>query len=149
MYLKELYNTIHARTDEYSNFTLHPYPGTSIDTFMQYYRSKFPEATVTPKLHMLEDHVIPFLQKWRVGFGFHGEQGAESLHALINRIYGSVQNRVDRLKSVIKEHHLQVSPLYGSVEEVAIPGAICAAKTIQEPSKRIRYCSNITHTTVE
>ena len=69
---------------------------------------------MTSKLHLLEDHVIAFLQEWRVGFGFHGEQGAESLHALIRRIsrsYASMPNRVDRLKSVVKEHHLQVSPV--------------------------------------
>lgn len=38
-------------------------------------------ATITPKLHMLEDHVIPFLTKWGVGLGFLGEHGAESIHA--------------------------------------------------------------------
>ena len=60
---------------------------------------------------MLEDHVIPFLQEWRVGFGFHGEQDAESLHALISTSYASMPNRLERLKSVMKEHHLQVSPV--------------------------------------
>ena len=97
------------------------YTGIVIDNFMAYYRSTFPEATVTPKMHIMEDHITQFLQMWRVGFGFHGEQGAESLHALIRRIsrsYGSIQNRVDRLKSVIKEHHLQVSPLLVAQEPV-------------------------------
>ena len=63
---------------------------------------------------MLEEHVIPFLKEWHVGFGFHGEQGAESLHALIHRIgrtYASIQNPVQRLISIVKEHHLQASPL--------------------------------------
>ena len=83
--------------------------GTSIDEFLAYYRSSFPQATVTPKLHILEEHVVPFLREWRVGFGFHGEQGAES-------------NRVDRLKHIIEAHHLQVSPLL----------------IAQEPSKRRR-----------
>ena len=71
------------------------------------------QSTFTPKLHFLEDHVLPFLKKWRVGFGFHGEQGAESLHSMIRRIsmsYTSMPNRLERLKAVIKEHHLQVSP---------------------------------------
>ena len=69
------------------------YTGIVIDNFMAYYRSTFPEATVTPKMHIMEDHITQFLQMWRVGFGFHGEQGAESLHALIRRIsrsYGSI-----------------------------------------------------------
>lgn len=85
-----------------------------IDSFLTYYRSNFQQATITPKLHILDDHVIPFLREWRVGFGFSGEQGAESLHAHIKKIctsYASIPNRVERLKNILKEHHLQVSPL--------------------------------------
>ena len=73
----------------------------------------FPAATVTPKFHMLEDHVVPFLRHWRVGFGFHGEQGAKSLHTTfikISRSYLAIPDRVQRLKCVLKEYHLQVSP---------------------------------------
>ena len=85
----------------------------NIESFLNYYRDTFPAATVTPKLHMLEDHVVPFLRRWRVGFGFHGEQGAESLHAAFNKIsrsYLAIPDRVQRLKCVLKEHHLQISP---------------------------------------
>ncbi len=42
--------------------------GTDIDLFMSYYRESFPHATVTPKLHMLEDHVVPFLVWWAMCF---------------------------------------------------------------------------------
>ena len=85
----------------------------NIELFLNYYQDTFPAATVTPKLHMLEDHVVPFLRRWRVGLGFHGEQGAESLHATFNKISRSnlaIPDRVQRLKCVLKEHHLQVSP---------------------------------------
>ena len=64
---------------------------------------------------------MPFIREWRVEFGFHGEQGAESLHARIKRIsssYGSMPSRVERLKSVIREHHLQVSPTLIAQEPV-------------------------------
>ena len=44
---------------------------------MGYYRLTFPQATVLPKMHILEDHVVPWIRRWRVGFGFMGEQGAE------------------------------------------------------------------------
>ena len=37
---------------------------TDIDKFMDFYRDSFPRATITPKLHLLEDHVVPFLEKW-------------------------------------------------------------------------------------
>ena len=80
---------------------------------MACYRSNFPEATITPKLHMLEEHVIPWMRQWRTGFGFMGEQGAESIHAAINNItpsYLNIPDRVARLRGVMLEHHRQVCP---------------------------------------
>lgn len=80
---------------------------------MSFYRDSFPHATVTPKLHMLEDHVVPFLKRWKVGFGFLGEQGAESIHARFNRIQESfvnMHNPVKRLAAMLKSHLLQVCP---------------------------------------
>lgn len=59
---------------------------------MATYRDSFPHATVTPKLHMLEDHVCTFLRKWMVGFGFLGEQGAESIHARFNSLRRNFAN---------------------------------------------------------
>ena len=80
---------------------------------MDYYRLEFPRATVLPKQHMLEDHVIPWLEKWKVGFGCMGEQGAESIHASFNnveRVYASTANRVQRLQGVLQHHYLQFNP---------------------------------------
>lgn len=59
---------------------------TWIEKFLDCYRDSFPKASTTPKLHMLEDHVVDFLRKWKVGLGFLGEQGAESIHARFNSI---------------------------------------------------------------
>jgi hypothetical protein len=42
---------------------------TNINSFMHFYREAFPEATVLPKMHFLEEHVIPWLKKWKIGFG--------------------------------------------------------------------------------
>ena len=84
-----------------------------IDAFMNHYRSQFPSSRVTPKLHMLEDNVIPGIQHWNVGLGFHGEQGAESIHAIfnsLNRTYSNIRNHADRLKGVMREHYLQIAP---------------------------------------
>ena len=53
---------------------------------MSYWRNKWPEESVTPKMHMLENHACDFIKKWGVGFGFYGEQGGESVHALFNQI---------------------------------------------------------------
>ena len=80
---------------------------------MTYYRDTFPHASVLPKMHILEEHVVPWIQKWHVGFGFMGEQGAESIHAYFNsltRTYHSIPDKVDRLRSMMKEHLLHASP---------------------------------------
>lgn len=84
-----------------------------IDKFLKFYRDSFPHASITPKLHMLEDHVIPFLRKWRVGLGFLGEHGAESIHARFNslrRAFIKIPDPVKRLHAIMKEHLLQVCP---------------------------------------
>ncbi len=46
---------------------------------MSFYREQFPDASVIPKMHMLETHVVDWLNEWRVGLGLMGEQGAECL----------------------------------------------------------------------
>ncbi len=80
---------------------------------MAYYRKEFPHATVLPKMHMLEEHVLPWLRKWHVGFGLLGEQGVESVHAHFNRLirtYASVPEEVDQLRLPMKEHLLHIAP---------------------------------------
>ena len=93
-----------------------------IDKFITLYKDFFPHATVTPKLHMLEDHVVPFLKKWRVGFGFLGEQGAESIHSRFNSIrrnYENMPNPVRRLKAILNSHLIQVCP--ENIQKLPLP----------------------------
>ena len=80
---------------------------------MAYYRSQFSTATVTPKLHVLEEHVVPWIKKWGVGFGLSGEQGAESIHAYFNQLrstYNSIPQHLLRLKRMMFVQHLKVAP---------------------------------------
>lgn len=80
---------------------------------MKFYREEFPDATVLPKMHMLEEHVVPWLEKWHVGFGLLGEQGIESIHAHFNclgRTYRSIPEETARLRHLMKEHLLHVAP---------------------------------------
>lgn len=80
---------------------------------MALYRDDFPQASITPKLHLLEDHVVTFVRRYRVGFGFLGEQGAESIHAAFNKIrrnYVSMPSRVERLASILTDHLTKVCP---------------------------------------
>uniref|UniRef100_A0A8R1I923 Uncharacterized protein n=1 Tax=Caenorhabditis japonica TaxID=281687 RepID=A0A8R1I923_CAEJA len=50
------------------------------------YISKMPEGlNVTPKLHALLEHTIPFVQLHRT-LGVTSEQGIEALHAAFNKL---------------------------------------------------------------
>ena len=64
-------------------------------------------------MHMLEEHVIPFLIKWRAPFGLYGEQGLESLHASMNKLmtsFTSMPNPVEKMTAYMKEHYTRVNP---------------------------------------
>ena len=85
----------------------------NISEFLHYYRLTFPESSISPKLHIFEEHVIPFITQWRVGLGIMGEQGAESIHARFNtleRTYSNMTNPVQRLKCMVMEHLRQTCP---------------------------------------
>ena len=60
----------------------------AINIFVRYYRTTFQIAPFIPKIHMLEDHLIPWVKRWRIGCGCMGEQGAESLHAALTTLKG-------------------------------------------------------------
>ena len=80
---------------------------------MACYRASFPQATVIPKMHILEDHVIPWFEWWHLGLGIMGEQGAESIHAHLMKLettYQGIANDVERLKYIFKEHMLESAP---------------------------------------
>ena len=80
---------------------------------MEFYTTEFPTASVTPKMHMMENHLVPQIRQWNVAMGFLGEQGAESIHASFNsieRAYIGIPNTTDRLHRVMKEHHLRLEP---------------------------------------
>ena len=92
--------------------------GTNIEGFMAFYRWHFPNATVLPKMHFMEARVANWLEKWNVGLGFMGEQGAESIHAFFNdieRSYLNMPNKVERLFRIVQEHHLRTDPDLQSV----------------------------------
>ncbi len=80
---------------------------------MRYYSDTFPGASITPKLHLLEFHIILWIEKWKVGLGLLGEQGAESIHAYFNglrRTYQTMPDGVQRLHQMMKEHFIHASP---------------------------------------
>ena len=64
-------------------------------------------ACVVPKMHILEDHIVPWKEKYKVGMALHGEQGGEGAHATFNalkRNMAGIKNPMERLKSTLSEH---------------------------------------------
>lgn len=64
-------------------------------------------------MHILEEHFIPWLKTWDVGFGLMGEQGAESIHKYFNslgRTYHGVSEPMEKLHYTMKEHFLDIAP---------------------------------------
>ena len=85
----------------------------AISEFMESFRASFPSSSISLKMHLLEDHTVPWARRTGTGFGLLGEQGAESIHARFNtlqRTYQCIHNKVDRLLSIVKEHSLSISP---------------------------------------
>ena len=71
-----------------------------IISFLGHYRATFPEATVLPKMHILEDHVVPWMRRWHLGSGLMGEQGVESIHAHMHRLERQYSNIVNPLQQL-------------------------------------------------
>ena len=71
----------------------------SIPRFMEHYRTSFPHASIIPKMHLLEDHVLPWVKHGRVGSGLMGEQGAEQIHAHIHHLERAAMMKRLRMKA--------------------------------------------------
>lgn len=57
--------------------------------------------------------MVTWLREYHLGAGLMGEQGAESIHAHINRLeatYSSIPNKLDRLKYIFRMYTIEVNP---------------------------------------
>lgn len=64
-------------------------------------------------MHLLEDHMIDMLKRFHLGAGLMGEQGAESIHAHVNRMesdYKSMPNKLNRLKYLFQMYTIETAP---------------------------------------
>ena len=71
-------------------------------------------GNITPKLHLLEDHNMKFIEQYKHGLGFHGEQAVESVHAVFNtylRMTSAIRERSKRIASIMRLHHTKNSQL--------------------------------------
>ena len=83
---------------------------------------KFYPSKITPKIHMLENHCVPFIETFGFGLGLLGEQGGELIHATIAKIEKRTQGirkRSKQLKSTVEAHRLQNSSALPEVKKRA------------------------------
>lgn len=72
---------------------------------LQLMKEAFAKETITPKLHALAFHLIPFLRKFKT-WGRLSEQGMEHLHSKFNDLaaqFASVRNPEHRLALIVQE----------------------------------------------
>lgn len=71
--------------------------------FCDLYRLTF-QRRATPKLHVLEAHLVEFMREWRA-LGLFGEDATESVHAKMHRLVQratGVRNQIDRMRRIVK-----------------------------------------------
>ena len=72
-------------------------------------------GNITPKLHLLERHVVAQMRHFGTGLGLIGEHGAESIHAEFNSLaatFDAVPKELDRLAVIVKQHCISALPLH-------------------------------------
>ena len=79
----------------------------NIKAFMNAYREE--NRRVTPKIHMLGDHMVTWIRQWGVGAGFHSKQGASIPILSLQRVFASTRDSSRRLQRVMNEHYLKNS----------------------------------------
>ena len=52
----------------------------SIKQFLYDYSELCPQSTVFSELHYLEEHIVKFVPKWKIGPGMMGKHGGESIY---------------------------------------------------------------------
>ena len=110
-----VFNTTKFLSDDINDFQV------KVCQFMAYLRVNFPHIPITPKLHMLQDHMLDFLWKWKTGCGMYGEQGGESCHNGINKMkhrYKNMKPPISRLSYIMEQHLLTTNPEPESIKPV-------------------------------
>lgn len=92
---------------------LYTFPDDNIKAYLQFFRTEFPRDSITPKMHIVECHVVPWLRQWHAGLGVMGEQGGESLHVQLNNIRRDLRGFSDDLAvllNAVKSQWIQSCP---------------------------------------
>ena len=65
------------------------------------------DFNISPKLHLLEEHAITQMKRFRVGLGLLSEQGLEAIHAEFNRLsrrFAGIGNSDEKMLAIIRQH---------------------------------------------
>ena len=84
-----------------------------IKEFLNSFRASFPSSNISPSLHLLEDHAVEQLRKFRVGFSLLNEQGGELIHTDFNRtgrVVHGMRDPLQRLLAVMRRHLVGTTP---------------------------------------
>ena len=84
----------------------------SIISYLDFFRQNIP-GCVFPKLHFLEDHVLPWIVKYGFGMALHGEQVGEPAHREFNRLQHCarhIPNIKDQLLNMMTEQMIFTDP---------------------------------------
>jgi hypothetical protein len=95
----------------------------AIKTFSRDWKKVAGEENVTPKLHWLVAHVVPFARKWRT-WGLMSEQSIEHLHHKFNvdeARFASIRNKGARLKRILEQSCLRNALFDYDIAEEATP----------------------------
>jgi hypothetical protein len=90
---------------------VHLFAEESIDAFLAAVCAA--KIGITPKLHILEEHVPQFLTEWRIGLAYMGEQGGEKLHAQFNKHDAgcrAMRGEGNKLRAALTRHLISVIP---------------------------------------
>ena len=112
--INEAYHEIHTSISHARPIAQDTIPKiqTSISKYMALYRKNFSKK-ITPKQHFLENHCVPWIQRYGFGMGFHGEQGGELIHASVAKLERralGIRNDAAQLHNILKNQHLQTTP---------------------------------------
>ena len=94
----------------------------NIKQFLNDYSELCPQSTVVSELHYLEEHIVKFVPKWKIGPGMMGEHGGESIYDQFNLLrnrFSSIPEAASRSYHTLEEHYLTVHPDCPSAPEPA------------------------------
>ena len=112
--LNALYSKIHQLISHSQQINSDELPAIqrSVTAYISYIRRTFP-SSFPVKLHILEHHVIPWIERFGFGMGRFGEQGGESCHREFNRlkrVMHAIPNPLSQLTAIMKEHIILTHP---------------------------------------